>query len=283
MQAPLWVTAFLDSPADDWDASREFWTAVTGYRLSAARGEHGDFQTLLPPEGDAYLRVQRLHEGAPRIHLDLHVPDLRESADRAVALGAVEVAAQGHIVMASPGGLPFCFVAAGESRRPAAATWTAPGGATHRSRVDQVALDIPAEHWPAEVAFWAALTGWPARERSDSEFAPLHRPTGQPIRLLPQRLGDRPGRCAATWTCRAPTERPRRRATSVWAPSWWARERAGRCCSRPTGAGTASPTASRTPRSRPRRPAPARLPDRGRCPATRAQRRPRAPCPPTRR
>lgn len=190
-----WITAFIDSPADAWDASRDFWTAVTGYRLSAARGEHGDFQTLLPPEGDGYLRVQRLHDGGPRVHLDLHVPDLRAAADAAVALGAVEIAGSGHIVMASPGGFPFCFVAVGESRRPAAATWTEPDGAAHRSLVDQVALDIPAEHWPAEVHFWSRLTGWPAPDPvPTSEFAPLHRPpSGQPLRLLPHRLGEPTG------------------------------------------------------------------------------------------
>lgn len=156
-----WLTAFLDSPADAWDASRDFWTGVTGYRLSAARGERGDFQTLVPPDGDGYLRVQRLHDGGPRVHLDLHVPDVRAAADAAVALGAVEVAASGHVVMASPGGFPFCFVAAGESRLPGAAAWTRADGVVHRSRVDAVVIDVPAEHWPAEVAFWAGLTGWP--------------------------------------------------------------------------------------------------------------------------
>lgn len=196
---PAWMTAFIDVAADDWDVARAFWTAATGYGLSAPRGEHGDFQTLLPPDADGYLRVQRLHDGGPRLHLDLHVPDLRTAADAAVTMGATEVAAAGHIVMASPGGMPFCFVAVrGESRRATPARWpsaaSVEGGVDpgHRSIVDQVALDIPAEHWPAEVEFWARLTGWGVASWQD-EFAPLARQVDQPLRLLPHRLGEPTG------------------------------------------------------------------------------------------
>lgn len=189
-----WVTAFLDSPADAWDASRAFWTGVTGYGLSAARGEHGDFQTLVPPDGDGYLRVQRLHDGGARLHLDLHVTDVRAAADTAAALGAREVAASRHVVMASPGGLPFCFVRVGERRRPEAARWTTPDGGTHTSLVDQVALDIPVASWETELAFWVALTGWEVTSAAPgSDFAPLRRPVGQPLRLLPHRLGEPDG------------------------------------------------------------------------------------------
>jgi hypothetical protein len=96
--------------------------------------------------------------------------------------------------MASPGGFPFCFVAASESRRPAAAAWTGHDSATHLSLVDQVALDIPAEHGPAEVHLWSRLTGWPAPDPLPaSAFAPLYRPPGQPLRLLPHRLDEPTG------------------------------------------------------------------------------------------
>lgn len=203
MPVPAWITAFIDIPARDWDAARAFWTAVTGYGLSAPRGEHADFQTLLPPDADGYLRVQRLHDGGPRLHLDLHVADRRAAADAAVALGATEVAAPGHIVMASPGGMPFCFVAESGEAQPAtpagwassageAATSTGAGGVVHRSIVDQVALDIPAEHWPAEVEFWSRLTGWGVASWQD-EFAPLVRQPDRPLRLLPHRLGEPTG------------------------------------------------------------------------------------------
>ena len=52
-----WLTAFLDRPAATIDAATAFWRTVTGSTLSTPRGEHRQFATLLPPDGDAYLRV----------------------------------------------------------------------------------------------------------------------------------------------------------------------------------------------------------------------------------
>jgi len=87
-----WLTVFLDFPADAFGVGVAFWREVTGYRLSPSRGAAGEFATLLPPSGDAYLRVQRLLDGGGRCHLDLHVDTasepLAEAAGRAVALGA---------------------------------------------------------------------------------------------------------------------------------------------------------------------------------------------------
>ena len=193
-----WITAFLDTTPAHWEVAHTFWTAVTGYGLSPFRGPDRELVTLVPPAGDGYLRMQRLGSGPARVHLDLHVADRRAAAEAAVALGARELADRGHVVMASPGGLPFCFVAPDGSVRPPAARWLMDGaaggsvagaGATHASLVDQVALDIPAEHWESETRFWSALTGWVAPPSTD-EFAPLDRPAGQPLRLLPHRLGE---------------------------------------------------------------------------------------------
>ncbi|MFT4215620.1 MAG: hypothetical protein QM619_00310 [Micropruina sp.] len=33
---------------------------MTGFRLSPLRGDHEEFATLVPPERDDYLRVQRI-------------------------------------------------------------------------------------------------------------------------------------------------------------------------------------------------------------------------------
>jgi len=52
-----WLTVFLDFPADDFDAGVAFWREVTGCGLSPLRGAEGEFATLLPASGDAYLRV----------------------------------------------------------------------------------------------------------------------------------------------------------------------------------------------------------------------------------
>jgi hypothetical protein len=191
--SPFWVSAFLDFAPAHFDAGVAFWRAVTGYDVSPARGADGEFATLLPPQGDAHLRVQRLHDGEDRIHLDVHVTEPRAAADRAVELGAREVADDhGYVVMSSPGGLAFCFVSHSASARPVPSTW--PGG--HRSVLDQVCLDIPEASYDAERVFWAELTGW--RQRPSPvrpEYSSLVRPADQPLRLLFQRLGE-PGGAA---------------------------------------------------------------------------------------
>lgn len=167
---PTWVTAFLDLPAGAFGAGVSFWRGVTGYGLSAARGDHQEFATLEPSSGDAYLKVQRLGSGPPRIHLDLHAPG------------------QGFVVGASPGGLVFCRVDHPAAHRPAPARW--PAG--HRSLVDQVCLDIPADRYDEECAFWERTTGWELRPIS-REFRALVRPEGIPVRLLLQRLDEETG------------------------------------------------------------------------------------------
>jgi hypothetical protein len=87
-----WLTVFLDFPAGSFDAGVAFWREVTGSGLSPFRGAAGEFATLLPPSGDAYLRVRRIADGSGGHHLDLHVdPGLAsvdQAAERAVALGA---------------------------------------------------------------------------------------------------------------------------------------------------------------------------------------------------
>jgi len=173
-----WVTGFLDTPSR---VAEPFWQAVTGSRLSARRGPGGEFATLVPTGGDAYLRVQVVGDGPARAHLDMHVDDVPAQAGRAVALGAVVVLDDGElVVLRSPAGLLFCLVPwSGEAVRPA-------GG---RSLVDQMCLDVPVGAFDAEADFWAAMTGWPRRAGSLPEFDFLVRPDGMPLRLLLQRVG----------------------------------------------------------------------------------------------
>ena len=186
--APFWVSAFLDFAPGDFDRGVGFWEGVTGFALSARRGVDGEFATLLPPEGDDYLRVQALGEGPGRLHLDLHVENPTVAAEAAVELGAHVLVRHelGYVVLRSPGGLVFCFVRAQASRRPPAATW--PDG--HRSQVDQVCLDVPPSAYEAEVAFWQALTGWDLDPDVSREFARLQPPDEQPLRWLVQLLDD---------------------------------------------------------------------------------------------
>ena len=87
----------------------------------------------------------------------------------------------GYVVLDSPGGLPFCFVAHRAEVRSRPVTW--PGG--HTSLVDQVCLDIGPDRFEDEVSFWTALTGWERGTSAGSgSFVPLVRPTGQPLRFL---------------------------------------------------------------------------------------------------
>ncbi len=166
---------------------------MTSSGLSARCGG-GAFATLLPPDGDPYLRVQVVGDGPARVHLDLHAEDVAGLAGRAVALGAVRVFAEpGLVVCRSPAGLAFCVVAwAGERVRPAPV-----GGAV----VDQVCLDVPVERFEAEANFWSALTGWARRATDLPEFDFLVRPPGLPLRLLLQRTGGGPAGMHLDWAC----------------------------------------------------------------------------------
>lgn len=182
----VWTTAFVDLPARAHAQGTGFWCAVTATSPSAPRGDDDRFATLLPRDGDAFLRVQRLGEEA-RVHVDLHVDDVDGQAERATGLGARVLLHEEHVVLASPGGFVHCLVRdEGERARPAAVVGSRGG----RSRLDQVCLDVPAPLLEAEVTYWASLTGWPARRARGSEFVVLERPAGMPLRLMLQELGD---------------------------------------------------------------------------------------------
>ena len=190
-----WLTVFLDFPPDAFGAEVAFWRKVTGCSLSPPSGAAGEFATLLPPSGDAYLRVQRVLGGGGGCHLDLHVDTasepLAEAADRAVALGARVRRRDGDargdrlIIADSPGGFTFCLVEwHGESVAPA--PLAIDGGGS--SRVDTLCLDVPPAVFERECSFWAELTGWEPRDAAVPGFRDLRRPAGMPARLLFQRL-----------------------------------------------------------------------------------------------
>ena len=192
---PFWVSGFIDLEPAAYDAGLAFWRDVTGWSVSPPRGDAGEFVTLLPPSGDQHLLVQRLDSGPSRIHVDLHVDDPRAAADRAVSLGAREVADLGYVAMTSPGGFPFCMVGHRASERAPATAW--PDG--HISLVDQVCLDVPGEIYDDEERFWQELTGSSGVEPSPrhGEFRWLTPTEGHGARLLLQRLDDPQGQVRA--------------------------------------------------------------------------------------
>jgi predicted enzyme related to lactoylglutathione lyase len=183
-----WITAFLDFPDAGFGQGSAFWQAVTASAVSAPRGVHAEFATLLPAQGDAFLRLQRLHDGPAGHHLDIHADDVPSTAAHAKHLGAAVIGRpNGEVVLRSPGGLSFCVVGHdGERERPLPLRW--PGG--HSSLVDQVSVDIPPEIYGRECAFWSGLTGWPESSGSRPEFTFLSRPAEMPLRLLLQRLDE---------------------------------------------------------------------------------------------
>jgi hypothetical protein len=177
-----WIQVFLDTPAASFDEAVDFWAAVTGWQPSERRGEVGQFLTLLPPAGSSYVKLQAVDRPAG-IHLDLDTADRPTAVARARSLGATTAWTYHDVeVMRSPGGFVFCqTLVEGD-----------PVLVRDGSTVlDQVCLDIPGEHWEAEVAFWRDLTGRGLKEASSSGFARLLAPD-QP-RILLQRLDEPAG------------------------------------------------------------------------------------------
>jgi Glyoxalase-like domain len=198
-----WLTLLLDFPAGKFDDCVTFWRQVTGYGLSAARGAADEFATLLPPSGDAYLRVQRVADGTGGSHLDLHVDTETESlaaaTERARILGAtLRHQEAGLVVAESPAGLPFCLTGWDGERAVPPPLAGARGGA---SRVDTLCVDVPRAAFERECAFWAELTGWAVRPLPYPEYVMLRPPAGSELaaRVILQRLGDsdRGGRARA--------------------------------------------------------------------------------------
>ncbi|MEO7234805.1 MAG: VOC family protein, partial [Lapillicoccus sp.] len=177
-----WLTAFLDTPAENAEASEQFWAAVTGWPLSDRRGSDGEFATLQPHDGDAVLKAQVVGEPPPGLlHLDVHVDDVAGESARALGLGAEPLsdASGGYVVHRSPGGITFCLVPHEARRRPGPVSW--PAG---HSLVDQVCLDLPGDAYEREAQFWADLLGWPRTVGAVPPFERLLPPDGQGMHVL---------------------------------------------------------------------------------------------------
>lgn len=188
---PSWLTAFIDLAPHEHALGTAFWLGVTGYTLSTPRGEDAEFATLVPPVGDDHLRIQRLGSSTSGTHLDLHVASVDEidaAVEEAVGLGATVVARHEPeiAIMRTPAGYPFCILGPAGSEVTPPVVW--PDG--HRSRADQLCLDIPPAAYDAECDFWATLTGWSVTGTSQEEFRRLQTPPGIALRILLQRLAD---------------------------------------------------------------------------------------------
>jgi hypothetical protein len=182
-----WLWLFLDTPRGEAPRSWGFWSQVTGWPLSPTRGDDDEFATLVPPRGDAWLKLQAVAAGPGGIHLDLDVDDVAASAVEAERLGATRIGAIGAevVILRSPGGLAFCL-----TPRRGDPELVREGAV---ELVDQVCLDCPDDVHDTEVGFWVSLTRWPWVDVDEPELSRLSRPTGIPVRLLFQRLGEPTG------------------------------------------------------------------------------------------
>jgi len=179
-----WTWLFLDTPRVDATRSWAFWAEVTGWSLSPTRGDHAEFATLVPPRGDAWLKVQAVADGPGGIHLDLDVDDVHAAAAEAERLGASRIGGVGEevVILRSPGGMSFCLT-----------PWHGDSDQVREGAdglVDQVCLDCPVDVHEGEVAFWTALTGWQWADVDEPELSVLRRPAGIPFRILFQRLDE---------------------------------------------------------------------------------------------
>lgn len=180
--APTWIHLFIDVPREDWARSVTFWSTATEVAPSAAWGEDGQFRTLEPGAGDAWVHVQAI-DGPPRMHVDLDSTDRDAAQEHAISLGARSEWVWDEVrVMRSPGGLFFCHTL-GEGKELVR---------SDPDRIlDQVCIDVPAPLWDSEVEFWLRLTGRDLADGGRREFAFLG-DEGR-MRVLLQRLDEDEG------------------------------------------------------------------------------------------
>ncbi|MFC4126756.1 VOC family protein [Nocardia rhizosphaerae] len=180
-----WMWAFLDRPAESFDECVRFWATVTGSTVSAPRGERGEFVTLLPERGQAWVKMQAVGDGGG-IHLDLDVDDVAAAVSVATRLGAtVRTVEPDYTVLTSPAGQTFCCTPYRREAPALTAVVTAPDGT--RTRLDQICLDLSAADLTVDTVFWQELTDWPLSPGRRPEFARLRGGDG-PLQFLLQRL-----------------------------------------------------------------------------------------------
>lgn len=105
-------TIVIDVPADDHAGTAAFWGEATGKEQREL--PEPEFHGARLHES-LVLLVQRLGEGPPRVHVDIHTDDVAAEVRRLGALGAELVERYDDwTIMADPAGLPFCVVKAPE-------------------------------------------------------------------------------------------------------------------------------------------------------------------------
>jgi hypothetical protein len=101
----------IDVPAAGHDEELLFWQAALGQELRQVERHPEYHGALLPNQQHIALLVQRLGDGAARMHLDIHTDDVAAEVARLEQLGATrEQQVHEWHVMRDPAGLLFCVV-----------------------------------------------------------------------------------------------------------------------------------------------------------------------------
>lgn len=103
------TTVVIDVPASDHDREVTFWEAATGEPLP--RLDYPEYHGGQLHGQDFYLLIQRLGEGAARVHVDIHTDNLDAEVERLERLGATRVQRErSWWIMRDPAGLLFCVI-----------------------------------------------------------------------------------------------------------------------------------------------------------------------------
>ena len=106
----------IDVAPADHDKEVAFWSGATGQPMTQGR-RHPEYHWAEIPGQDVGLLIQRLDEGASRVHVDIHTTDVDAEVARLEQLGATRIReVNGWWIMQDPAGLSFCVIPDGTER-----------------------------------------------------------------------------------------------------------------------------------------------------------------------
>ncbi len=100
----------IDVAPADHDREVAFWSGLLGQPLTPSE-RYPEYRWGEIPGQDVGILVQRLDDGASRVHVDIHTTDVDAEVTRLEQLGAVRIRqVHGWWIMQDPAGLPFCVI-----------------------------------------------------------------------------------------------------------------------------------------------------------------------------
>jgi Glyoxalase-like domain len=99
----------IDVSPEDHDRELDFWRGAIGDPFM--RRDASEYHGARLRRQDFEVLVQRLEEGASRVHLDIHTSDLDAEVERLERLGATRVRQVRSLwIMQDPAGLLLCVI-----------------------------------------------------------------------------------------------------------------------------------------------------------------------------